>query len=107
MVRIAKPGAWVVVTTPNQLSLLSLLALVVKRRFEQFQDHEFPAHRTALLESDLRRIAGEARLEDVAIEYTGRGRMPLSPWHFPSWLGALSPRLFSDNLLMIGRKPRG
>ena len=30
LARVAKPGGWVVVTTPNQLSLLSLLSLVVK-----------------------------------------------------------------------------
>ena len=106
LVRIAKPGGWIAVTTPNQLSLLSLLALTVKRRFEQFQDPEFPAHKTALLESDLRRLAGQSPLEDVAIEYTGRGRVPLGPWHFPAWIGRWSPRLFSDNLMMIGRKPR-
>ena len=60
LARIVKPGGWVVVTTPNQLSLLSLLTLVVKQRFSAFQDVSYPAHITALLETDLRRIARNA-----------------------------------------------
>jgi protein involved in polysaccharide export with SLBB domain len=44
---LVKPGGLVVVTTPNQLSLLSLLTLVSKRRFSAFQDAHYPAHRTA------------------------------------------------------------
>ena len=59
LVRLAKPGGRVIVTTPNQLSLLSLVTLVVKKRFSAFQDVHYPAHLTALLEIDLKRIAAE------------------------------------------------
>src|SRR6185436_7617107 len=38
LVRLVKPGGLVIVTTPNQLSLLSLLTLIVKKRFASFQD---------------------------------------------------------------------
>ena len=38
LVRLAKPGGWVVVTTPNQRSLLSLLTLMTKGKFSHFQD---------------------------------------------------------------------
>lgn len=105
LVRLAKPGGWVVVTTPNQLSLLSLLTLVFKGRFNQFQEADYPAHLTALLEVDLRRIAAECGLEDVAVEYSREGRIVLTPRHYPRALARLSPRAFSDNLLLIGRKP--
>jgi 2-polyprenyl-3-methyl-5-hydroxy-6-metoxy-1,4-benzoquinol methylase len=105
-VRLAKPGAWVIVTTPNQLSVLSLLCLLLKRRFGQFQDHLYPAHRTALLESDLHRMFAECGLEDVAVEYSCSGRMPLTDRLFPPAVSRLSPRRLSDNLLIIGRKPR-
>ena len=59
--RLAKPGAWLIVTTPNQLSLASLMTLPVKHRFSYFQDVHYPAHLTALLEVDLMRIAGGMR----------------------------------------------
>ncbi|HEX7174431.1 MAG TPA: methyltransferase domain-containing protein [Pyrinomonadaceae bacterium] len=104
LARVVRPGGWVVVTTPNQLSLLSLLTLVVKRRHAAFQDVHYPAHLTALLEVDLRRIAAECGLHDVTVEYTGQGRVVLTPWHYPRFLARLAPRLCSDNLLMIGRK---
>jgi 2-polyprenyl-3-methyl-5-hydroxy-6-metoxy-1,4-benzoquinol methylase len=105
LVRLARPGGWVVVTTPNQLSLLSLLTLVVKRQFAAFQGVDYPAHLTALLEVDLRRIAAECGLIDVNIEYSHQGRLVLTTLHYPKYLAGLSPRSFSDNLLLIGRKP--
>jgi 2-polyprenyl-3-methyl-5-hydroxy-6-metoxy-1,4-benzoquinol methylase len=107
MVRLAKPGGWVIVTTPNQLSLLSLLTLVVKRRFSAFQDVHYPAHLTALLEVDLMRIAAECGLSDVAIIYSKDGRIVLTPWHYPRFVARIFPRALSDNLLLIGRKPYG
>jgi 2-polyprenyl-3-methyl-5-hydroxy-6-metoxy-1,4-benzoquinol methylase len=104
LTRLVKPGGWVIVTTPNQLSLLSLLTLIIKRRFSAFQDVHYPAHLTALLEVDLRRIAAECALTDVQINYSLRGRLVLTPWHYPRFLARLFPRALSDNLLLIGRK---
>jgi 2-polyprenyl-3-methyl-5-hydroxy-6-metoxy-1,4-benzoquinol methylase len=106
MVRLAKPGGWAVMTTPNQLSYLSLLTLVVKKRFSAFQDVHYPTHLTALLEIDLRRMAAESSLVDVAIGYSQRGRVVLTPWHHPAFLSKLFPRALSDNILVIGRKPQ-
>ena len=104
LTRVTRPGGWVVVTTPNQLSALSLLTLVVKGRFSAFQDRDYPAHRTALLEIDLRRIAAECGWEDIEIAYTRWGRLPLTPWHYPAAIAALWPRRLSDNLALIGRR---
>src|SRR2546426_719773 len=64
LVRVACPGGWICITTPNQLSVLSLATLVVKQRFSAFQDVHYPTHLTALLEVDLNRIAGECGLVD-------------------------------------------
>lgn len=105
LVDLAKPGGWVVVTTPNQLSVLSLTTVVVKQRFSSFQDGQYPAHRTALLEVDLRRAAAECGLESVEISYSHYGRVPLTPWHYPTALARFFPRALSDNLMIIGRKP--
>jgi len=105
LVRLTRRGGWVVVTTPNQLSLLSKLTLVLKNQFNAFQDSCYPAHLTALLETDLRRMAAENRLADVRVLYSGRGRVPGTGWHYPRLVSRLGPRALSDNVLLIGRKP--
>jgi 2-polyprenyl-3-methyl-5-hydroxy-6-metoxy-1,4-benzoquinol methylase len=104
LARIVRPGGWVIVTTPNQLSGLSLLTLAVKQRFSAFQDSQYPAHRTALLEVDLRRIAAECDLREIDIGYTCAGRMPLTGAHYPRIASRLLPRLLSDNVLLAARK---
>ena len=104
LARMTRPGGLIVITTPNQLSALSLLTLVTRQQFSAFQESSYPAHRTALLAVDLRRIAAECRLESVEIHYTGHGRLPLSARHYPRWLSRHVPRLLSDNLVLSARK---
>ena len=104
LTRVTKPGGWVVVTTPNQLSALSRLCFLGKGVFPAFQDGDYPAHRTALLEVDLRRIAAECGLEEVTVAYTRWGRVPFTPWHYPGAVAAIAPRLFSDNVAIAGRR---
>ncbi|HKO97134.1 MAG TPA: class I SAM-dependent methyltransferase [Pyrinomonadaceae bacterium] len=104
LVRLAKPGGRVIITTPNQLSLLSLITLLVKKRFSAFQDVHYPAHITALLEVDLSRIALECGLRDLEIVYSCQGRIVLTPWHYPNFAARLFPRAMSDNLLLTGTK---
>jgi SAM-dependent methyltransferase len=105
LVRLVRPGGRVVVTTPNQLSLLSKLTLVLKNQFNAFQDGSYPAHLTALLEVDLRRIAAECGLGEVAVRYTGQGRVPGTPWHYPGFLSRWLARALSDNVVLLGQKP--
>jgi SAM-dependent methyltransferase len=105
LARLARPGGWVIVTTPNQLSLLSKATLLLKNRFNAFQEPSYPAHITALLEVDLRRIAAECGLGDAAVEFTGSGRVPGTGRHFPGILARRFPRALSDNLLLAARKP--
>ena len=106
LARITKPGGLIVVTTPNQLSLLSKLALVVKNQFMAFQERpgQYPAHRTALLEIDLIHIARECGLTEIEVTYTNRGRIPGTAWHWPARLG-MTGRTFSDNVCLSARKP--
>ena len=107
LVRLAKPGGFVIVTTPNQLSLLSKLTFVLKNQFNAFQEAPglYPAHITALLEIDLIRIFTESGLSNIQINYSNVGRMPFTPWHWPKSLG-LGDRSFSDNILCIGQKSK-
>jgi SAM-dependent methyltransferase len=102
--RIVKSGGWLIVTTPNQMSALSLMSLVLKGRFAAFSDRDYPAHISALLETDLRRIAGELGLEEVEVAFSRSGRIPFTAWHFPGAIAALAPRRLSDNVLIRGRK---
>ena len=104
LVRVTKPEGWIVVTTPNQLSLLSMMTLFVKARFSAFQDVHYPAHITALLPIDLRRIAGESGATALAIEYTEQGRIPLTGRHYPARLARLCPQALSDNVLLLGKR---
>jgi 2-polyprenyl-3-methyl-5-hydroxy-6-metoxy-1,4-benzoquinol methylase len=101
---LARPGGWAAVTTPNQLSALSLITLALKSRFSAFQDSHYPAYKTALLGSDLRRAALEAGLEPSDVTYSLSGRLPLSGRHYPAAIARLAPRLLSDNLMLLARK---
>jgi 2-polyprenyl-3-methyl-5-hydroxy-6-metoxy-1,4-benzoquinol methylase len=110
LVRLAAPGGWLVVTTPNQLSLLSKLNLLIKNEFVHFQERPglYPAHISALLEVDLIRICRENALQDIVVRYTGRGRIPFTAREWPNPLRAISgarARAFSDNVLVLARKP--
>lgn len=105
LARLTKPGGYVIVTTPNQLSLLSLASLILRGKFNYFQDAHYPAHITALLEVDLRRIAGECGLVETGFNYSLNSRIPFTGVPYPSAVARLAPRALSDNLAMIARKP--
>jgi len=104
LARVVKPGGVVIVSTPNQLSLLSKATLVLRNQFSAFQEAPglYPAHLTALLEIDLLRIARECMLVEQTIHYTSSGRVPFTPNNWPRWLRG---RLFSDNVILVARKP--
>jgi len=104
LTRLAKPGGWIIVTTPNQLSFLSLATLLLKRQFNAFQQGSYPAHITALLEIDLKRMAAECNWQDAAIDYSREGRIVFTPWHYPHLISRMFPRACSDNILLMGRK---
>jgi glycosyltransferase involved in cell wall biosynthesis/2-polyprenyl-3-methyl-5-hydroxy-6-metoxy-1,4-benzoquinol methylase len=106
MARVVRPGGWIVVTTPNQLSLASKSYLVLRNEFQAFREAPglYPAHITALVEEDLTRIARECGLVEVGVRYTDRGRIPFTAKHWPALLGARG-RWFSDNVVMLARRP--
>jgi 2-polyprenyl-3-methyl-5-hydroxy-6-metoxy-1,4-benzoquinol methylase len=102
---VLKPRGLACITTPNQLSMLSMLTLAYRKRYSAFQDSHYPAHRTALLESDLCRAAVAASLEPLKIVYSRHGRLPLSGLHYPAPLPRLFPRALSDNLMLVAQRP--
>jgi len=106
LARLTRPGGLVLVTTPNQLSWLSKLSLLVKNQFTAFQEAPglYPTHITALVAEDLRHIAAECGLEAVAIRYSLQGRVPGRGRHFPAWASRRWPRGASDNVMLLARK---
>ena len=104
LVRLIKPGGFIAVSTPNNLSLRSLGSLILKGHFAAFQENigNYPLHITALLELDLLRIAKENQLINLAIGYSNQGKIPWVNFFWPSFLKG---RLFSDNLVLLAQKP--
>jgi len=104
LTRITRPGGVIVVTTPNQLSLLSKMTMVLKNEFNAFRANSYPAHQTALLRVDLERIARECGLIDLVVSFTNHGRIPGTALHWPPPFGG---QWFSDNIGIGARKPAG
>ena len=104
LVRLCKPDGWVIVTTPNQLSVLSKLTLIVKNQFNAFTESSYPAHITALLETDLRRIAHESGLKQIESCFTCYGRFPGTAFHWPRMISRIARRALSDNIGIIGKR---
>jgi len=109
LVRLSRPGGLIVVTTPNQVSILSKLCFVLKNEFVHFQERPglYPAHVSALLPIDLFRLARENGLVEAEVTYSGDGRLPLTARHWPRWLAARRGwrgRAFSDNVLLCARQ---
>lgn len=104
LTRICVPGGLVIVTTPNQLSLLSKLTLLLKDQFNAFQGDCYPAHITALLPVDLERMASECKLHEIRIDFTRDGRIPGCSWHYPQVFGKVFPKSFSDNVILSARR---
>lgn len=102
--RLLKPGGYCVISTPNQLSLASLMCLVLRGQFQHFQNSCYPAHVTALLPIDFERITRESGLKWYGVEYTDSGRIPGTAvkWQM---IPGLRGRLFSDNMAVWAQKP--
>jgi 2-polyprenyl-3-methyl-5-hydroxy-6-metoxy-1,4-benzoquinol methylase len=104
--RLLRPGGSLLLTTPNQESIRSLAALILRGHFVAFLDESYPAHLTALVRRDLERLCGETGFEPPRFAYTEQGAVPKWPsvnWQAVSF-GLLRGRLFSDNMLVVTRR---
>jgi 2-polyprenyl-3-methyl-5-hydroxy-6-metoxy-1,4-benzoquinol methylase len=104
--RILKPGGSLVLSTPNNESIRSLVALLIRGHFVAFDDTCYPAHITALLRKDLVRILGETGFSDVRFQFTNVGGVPKLPvvsWQQVSF-GLLKGCRFSDNVIATAVK---
>ena len=73
--RLLKPGGRLFFTTPNADSWRSLATLALKGHHQEFTDENYPAHITALVGSDLRRILTEAGFAGIEIGYALTSRL--------------------------------
>jgi 2-polyprenyl-3-methyl-5-hydroxy-6-metoxy-1,4-benzoquinol methylase len=88
--RLLKPGGRLLFTTPNADSWRSLVTLALKGHHQEFTDENYPAHITALVGTDLKRILAEAGFTSVEIGYALTSRLygsvtwsGLMPWLRP------------------------
>jgi 2-polyprenyl-3-methyl-5-hydroxy-6-metoxy-1,4-benzoquinol methylase len=105
--QILKPGGTLVLSTPNNESIRSLMALLVRGHYVAFLDSCYPAHITALLRKDLERILSEAGFSDIRFHFTNHGGLPKLPavsWQQVS-LGLLKGCRFSDNVIAAAKVP--
>lgn len=104
--RVLRPGGCLLLTTPNQESVRSLLALLVRGHYVDFLDSSYPAHISAVLRMDLTRMCQESGFEPPHFFYTDAGSLPLATritWQRMS-AGLLKGRRFSDTLAMSAKK---
>ena len=76
MARIIKPNGYGFVSTPNQQNIFSRLYFLFKKEHRWFQDNCYPAHISALMEKDFRRILAENNLELVGFFYNYEDAIP-------------------------------
>lgn len=104
--KLLVPGGALVLTTPNQESIRSYVALIFGGHFVSFLGASYPAHITALLREDLRRICAETGFGPPSFTYSSAGAVPKLTrltWQGISF-GLLKGRLWSDNIGLVTRR---
>lgn len=105
--RLLRPGGTAVLSTPNNESWRSVVALIARGHFVAFGPTAYPAHITALVRQDLEHILAEAGFVEREFSYTNVGGIPGMPSR--KWQAVLGARArgrrFSDNLIVAARKP--
>ena len=105
--RLLRPKGNLIVTTPNQGSLRSLAGLLIGGHFTSFLGQSYPAHISALLQTDFERICTESGLASPRFYYTDSGGIPKMPsvrWQDITF-GLLKGKAFSDNVAVVTSKP--
>jgi 2-polyprenyl-3-methyl-5-hydroxy-6-metoxy-1,4-benzoquinol methylase len=104
--RLLRPGGLVIITTPNNESWRSVLALATRGHFVAFSDSCYPAHITALLRRDFWRMFLETGFQRPEFYFTNNGGIPALPsvtWQKVSF-NLLRGLRFSDNILACAYK---
>ena len=103
---LLKPGGTAIVSTPNNESWRSFVALAFRGHYAAFGWRSYPAHITALLRKDFERIFLECKLAPPEFYFTDDGGIPGKPniaWQKISF-GLLKGLRFSDNVIAVATK---
>jgi len=101
--RLLRPAGTLLLTTPNQESLRSLLSLIFEGHFVAFKAGSYPAHITALVRKDLQHVCLETGFSPPEFAFDDSGSIPKFPWLRWENFG-LKGRLFSDGIAIVTRK---
>jgi 2-polyprenyl-3-methyl-5-hydroxy-6-metoxy-1,4-benzoquinol methylase len=105
--RVLRPGGHAVISTPNNESWRSLIALIARGHFVAFGGTSYPAHITALVRQDLDHALGEAGFGPRQFAFTNVGGIPGMPSR--TWQSVVGSRAgglrFSDNVVVSAQKP--
>ena len=105
--RMLAPGGAAIITTPNNESWRSLVALLMRGHYVAFGDSNYPAHITALVRKDLERMCVKVGFGRPNFRFSNHGGLPGMPtitWQQISG-GLLSGARYSDNVICIATKP--
>ena len=94
--RLLRPGGAVLLSTPNNESWRSLVALLVRGHFVAFGETSYPAHITALTRLDLKRCLTEAGFHGIRFAFTDTGGIPGSRPEPGNRLSAGGPEAFGS-----------
>lgn len=102
---ITKSGGTIILTTPNNESITSILSFILRGYFTAFSPNNYPAHITPLTEYHLKQIVNETKsLKIEQIHYLDNGRIPGSALKWHSILPFLKGKRFSDNFVLVIKK---
>lgn len=103
--RILRPTGMAILTTPNNESWRSLLALVIHGHFVGFLPGSSNINLTALVRGDFEKILQFAGFQPPSFSYSRTGRLPKFPVNWQTISGGLLCGMrFSDDLLVACRK---
>jgi 2-polyprenyl-3-methyl-5-hydroxy-6-metoxy-1,4-benzoquinol methylase len=97
---LLKKNGILIITTPNNHSIRSLLNFIVKGHFTDFLENSYPAHIMPLIMKDIERYAGEYNFSTPEFYFSNNGSIPgfvKYKWQQISY-NFLNGKLFSDNL---------
>jgi 2-polyprenyl-3-methyl-5-hydroxy-6-metoxy-1,4-benzoquinol methylase len=102
---LLRPGGTLILSTPNNESWRSILTLLLKGSFAAFNEYNYPAHITALLRIDIRRLLMESGFQEPRFLFTNIGTVPKAGW--VTWqqlsFGILRGLRYSDNIVAISQ----
>lgn len=94
----------IILVSPNPLALSSLGSLVGRGQFSFFLERCSPGSITPVLPIDALRMIKEAELSLVSLDYSNRGRLPLThSWSYQKVFPFLKGRFFSDVYRVVAK----